>query len=87
MKSLILGLLLLPITITAVQLESTVAVAQGQAAQDYQKGREAFLSLPHRGLKALFHFITRPFKLILTMLRHTLGLENCTLSRVFTDMR
>ncbi len=49
MKSLILGLLLLPITITAVQFDSTVAVAQGQAAQDYQKGREAFLSFTPQG--------------------------------------
>jgi len=59
MKSLILGLLLLPITITAVQLESTVAVAQGQAAQDYKKGREAFLSFTPQGFKSAISFYNK----------------------------
>ena len=62
MKSLILGLLLLPITITAVQLESTVAVAQGQAAQDYQKGREAFLSFTPQGFKSAISFYNKALK-------------------------
>lgn len=52
MKSLILGLLLLPITIMAVQIDTTVAVAQGKAAQDYQKGREAFLRFTPAGFKS-----------------------------------
>jgi len=59
MKSLILGLLLLPITITAVQLETTVAVAQGQAAQDYKKGREAFLSFTPQGFESAISFYNK----------------------------
>ena len=49
MRSLIFGLLLLPIAIFAVALQSANAVAQGQAAEDYKKGREAFLSFTLQG--------------------------------------
>jgi len=59
MKSLILGLLLLSITITAVQLETTVAVAQGQAAQDYKKGRESFLSFTPQGFESAISFYNK----------------------------
>jgi len=59
MKSLILGLLLLPITITAVQLESTLAVAQGQAAQDFKKGREAFLTFTPQGFESAISFYNK----------------------------
>ena len=59
MKSLLLGLLLLPITITAVQLESAVAVAQGQAAEEYKKGREAFLSFTPQGFESAISFYNK----------------------------
>lgn len=52
MRSLILGLLLLPITVTAVQLETGIAAAQGQAAGDYKKGRDAFLSFTPQGFES-----------------------------------
>jgi len=59
MRSLILGLLLLPITITAVQLESTVVVAQTQAAQGYNKGREAFLRFTPQGFDSAIAFYNK----------------------------
>ena len=51
MKGLILGLLLLPITVSALQLESTQAIAQSQAAEDYKKGREAFHTFTPKGFQ------------------------------------
>ena len=51
MKRLTLGLLLIPIIIAAVQIQSSDTFAQGQAAEDYKNGRKAFLSFTPDGFQ------------------------------------